>query len=91
MWTCDRKRVYRNSGEGSRKASGYRSERPLSNGDSRPVRPEDDKRSAPTSGSRRTKGVHVDEVEKSPQCAMAVPEVGCEAQKALALSTDLPK
>jgi hypothetical protein len=22
MWTCDRKRVYRNSGEGSRKASG---------------------------------------------------------------------
>jgi hypothetical protein len=42
----DRKRVYRNSGEGSKKASGYRSERPLSNGDSRPVRPEDDKRSA---------------------------------------------
>jgi hypothetical protein len=41
--TCDLKCVYRNSGEGSRKASGYRSEWLLSNGDSQPVRSEDDR------------------------------------------------
>ena len=43
--TCDLKCVYRNSGEGSRRASGYRSGWLLSNGDSQPVRPEDDRRS----------------------------------------------
>ena len=43
--TFNLKCVYRNSGEDSRKASGYRSEWLLSNGDSRPVRPDDDRRS----------------------------------------------
>ena len=40
MWTCDRKHVC--SQLGRRQQEG---ERPLSNGDCRPVRPEDDKRS----------------------------------------------
>ena len=43
--TFNLKCVYRNSGEGSRRASGYRSGWLLSNGDSQPVRPEDDRRS----------------------------------------------
>jgi hypothetical protein len=45
MWACDRKRVYRNSGEGMQEGERVPQEWPLSNGDSQPVRPEDDRRS----------------------------------------------